>query len=70
MPGVRCQCTIPSFLADTSWWDSDKGLLHFGQTNVTGWTLYYGQTSLNRSDWECFYNDVTASGGHLILRLV
>lgn len=66
---VLGQCDIPSFLADASWWDSDKGLVTFGQSNLTGWDvrLLGGVIFQN---WECLHTQASGASTYLIMKYV
>lgn len=69
LPDISGQCSMPSFLRLRTWRDSDKGLLVFSDTDVTGWAVtVLGSTTYET--WDCYHTEVSGDVTYLILRLV
>lgn len=67
LTGVFGQYTVPSVLAGSSWWDSDKGLIQFGQTDLTGWETEHSGGQLI-TGWDCSYSETNGNDLFLIFR--
>lgn len=48
-------CSYPQYIQNTTWLDSTKGRVVYGDQTMTGWAFYAFSQLI--SDWECFLKD-------------
>ena len=59
------QCAWPDAFKGTTWTDTEKGELAFGETTMTGWSFQIdGQV---RNEWKCVKSDTFEEDGYLLM---
>ena len=68
---VTSSCMWPLAFQNSVWIDSDKGVLNYTTTSMSGWVIAGGVGGIETvSDWDCFYQQEYTSHHIVIYKYV